>query len=267
MALTLKIFEKHELISIAIVTLALGFGFAYKFEGPATLGSWFGNFILVLALVAISVVVHEIVHKEVGKRFFAEVTSKVWPSGIVALFVITILSGGLITFAAPWAVSITPKRTYRMGRTFPHLGPREQAMIALSGPMASLGLAVLAKILAPALGLVADKLILINATLAIFNLFPFFMILPIIAAQKSSLKPLETPYTEGEFVFFGNRLLWVFVFFFTLIAGVSLLFLGALASLLIAFIAALVIWIAWHYFWEAEVIFGKGEGPSFKGYR
>jgi len=267
MAITLKIFDRHELIGLSIVTLALAFGFAYRFEGPATLGSWFSNFILILVLVGISVVVHEIVHKEVGKRFFADVTSKVWPSGIVALFVITILSGGLITFAVPWAVSIAPKRLQRMGRTFPHLGPREQALIALSGPMASLGLAVVAKILSPLLGLVADQLVLINATIAIFNLVPFFTILPVIAAQKGSLKPLEAPYVEGEFVFFGNRLLWVFVFFFTLVAGVSLLFLGALASLLIAFISAAIIWIAWHYFWEAEVIFGKGEGPSFKGYR
>ena len=279
MATKEPLFDIAELKVLLVVTLLLAFGFAYRFSGPATLSNWFGNFILMIILVGISVLVHEIFHRKIAGKFVAKVRSKIWLSGVVIFLILLLLTNGSFIFAAIWAITITPLRLLRPGRLWPHLGPRERALIAASGPLANLGLAIVAKILQPVLGLLSEQLIIINIWLAVINLIPFFTLLPIIAAQKGTLaaKPIETPYVEGEFLFFGNRPLWVLVFFFTLVAGIGLVFLGLFASIILALVLALAIFIAWHYFLEPEsgipaVKMGgphgtTAKGPSFRKYK
>jgi membrane-anchored protein YejM (alkaline phosphatase superfamily) len=58
------------------------------------------------------------------------------------------------------------------------------------------------------------------------------------------------PYVEGEFVFFGSRLLWAFTFTFIVVGGLCLIFLSLAASIAIALALAITVWIAWHYFLE-----------------
>jgi hypothetical protein len=131
-----------------------------------------------------------------------------------------------------------------------------------------LALAVIAKALVPVFGLLAVKLMTINLTIALFNLVPFFTLLPIIALQKAKRKALEAPYVEGEFVFFGSRTLWVFLFAFALILAISLLFLGALTSVLLALLLAFLLFVAWHYFFEPEHLpMMEMKEPSFRHYK
>ena len=157
MAAWKNIFELNELKDLIPVILILAFGFSYQtclglakscqLIKTVSLGSWFGNFFLVLILVAISVLVHEAAHKVVASKFLGVVKSKLWLSGIIAMLVLMFLSNGWIIFAALWAVLIRPWRLFKPGKPFPHLGPREQAMIGLAGPMANLGLALFAKLI------------------------------------------------------------------------------------------------------------------------
>src|SRR3972149_2989162 len=206
MAITFKdLFGKQELIDLSIIIIALGFAFSFRFDGPATLGNWFSNLILVLMLVLISVIVHEAVHKLIGRKFLVDVKTLLWPSGIITLLVLSIITFGWFVFAAPWAVAMKPLRKGQFARPHTTLTLRQMGLIALAGPMANLGLATIAKTLAPGLGPVADKLILINVSLAVFNLFPFFTVIPIFIAQRLSAKRLDAPYVEGEFVFFASR--------------------------------------------------------------
>ena len=264
MATLKNIFKLSELKDIILVILILAFGFSYRFTGPATLDNWFGNFIVVIILVLFSILVHEIVHKLVAAKFSVLVTPKIWWSGVIVMVILLVFSGGLIVFAAPWAVAMKPFRLMKPGKPWPHVGPKEYAIIALSGPMANLGLAIIAKLLSPALGLISTKLITMNIFIAIFNLVPFFTILPIMFFQWAKLKPLEAPYVEGEFVFFGSRPLWIFVFIFTLVTGASLIYFNVLISIVLAFILAAAIWVAWHWFlepaapggWQQEVVPG-----------
>jgi hypothetical protein len=253
--------------SIAII-VALAFGFAYKFSGPATLSNWSANFILILILVAISILIHDFVHKIVARKFLADVKSQIWLSGIVVMLILLVITNGWLVFAAIWAVSIIPLRLMRPGRTWQHIGPRERSIIAVSGPLSNLALAVVAKALVPVFGTIAIKLMTINLAIALFNLVPFFTLLPVIALQWTKEKALEAPYVEGEFVFFGSRTLWVFIFAFTLILATSLLFLGAVASVLLALFLAFLLFVAWHYYFESEMLPGmEMKGPSFRKYR
>jgi hypothetical protein len=91
----------------------------------------------------------------------------------------------------------------------------------------------------------------INVSLAVFNLFPFFTLIPALAYRKieagmASRRLLkEIPYVEGEFVFFGSPVLWVLSFSFILILGLSLFFFDILFSLIVALFASIGLWILW----------------------
>jgi len=247
--------SSEELRDLIIATLVLAFGFSIIFPGVATLGNWFKYFVLDVVLVGISIFIHELVHRAVAARLLATVKSTLWRTGALATLATSIITGGLFVFAAPWAVTIQPRYFIRPGTINPkaHIGPHDTALIAISGPAANFGLAVLAKLLEPALGIVAQELIGINVALAVFNLFPFFTVFPIIFARLTPFvgeRLRATPYVEGEFVFFGSRPLWAFTFTFFVIGGLSLLFLSLATSLILALVLSAAIWLAWFYFLE-----------------
>lgn len=250
--------DRAELRDLAIAVLALAFAFGWRFSGAATLGNWAGNFILVLILVLVSVFVHEIAHRLVAVRFHARVHSKLFISSVVAMLLIAILTNGWLVIAVPWAVCIIPLYLFRPGKPYPkwHLGPYETALIALSGPMANFALALIAKLFVPALGLVAEKMIFINASLAIFNLMPFLTVVPAMFAKMAprGAKIKDVPYVEGEFVFFGSRLLWVFTFTFVTIGCLSLLAVNAFSAVMIAFAIAAIAWILWEFAFAPEML-------------
>ncbi len=259
--------DYKEFRDLTAIIVALAFGFSIKFTHIVTISNWSANFILILVLVAISVLIHEFAHKIVARKFGADVKPQIWLSGVVIMLVLLVLTDSFV-FAAIWAVSIIPIRLFRPGRTYTHLGPRERSVIAMSGLLANIALAVVAKLFVPVLGDVATKLMTINLTIVLFNLIPFFTLLPIIAMQKHKLRAIEAPYVEGEYIFFGSRTGWVFLFAFSLVLAASLFFLGALASVILALILAFVLWIAWHYFFEPEALKEiKVKGPSFRSYK
>jgi len=257
--------DKGEIRDLAIAVLALAFAFSWRFAGPATFGNWAGNFILVLLLVLVSVIVHEIVHRLVALKFQARVRSKLFMSSVVAMLLLTIVTNGWLVFAVPWAVSIIPLYFYRPGKPFPkwHLGPKETAVIAVAGPLTNFAIAVIARLLVPSLGLVAEKLMVINISLAFFNMLPFLTAIPIMFTKMTpyiGIRVTDMPYVEGEFVFFGSRSFWAFTFAFVVIGGLSLFVLDALASILIAFMLAAGLWVAWHFFAEEP----KEKGQPFR---
>ncbi|MEM2954414.1 MAG: site-2 protease family protein [Candidatus Nanoarchaeia archaeon] len=265
------------LIWVSIILL-LAFGFSYRYEGPPTLSAWFGAFILALIIVSISFFVHELAHKIVGKKLGILVEPKLWISGAITLVLLLILSNGAIVFAAPWAVYMRAK-SFRPGTPWPHISPKEKAIVALAGICANIGLAIFAKIFTPILGLVSEQLIRVNLALAFYNLIPWATILPIMMFQWASLKPLEAPYIEGEYVFFGSRPVWAFMFFFTIFLGISFKYFSTFVSLLLSLFFTFGLWIAWHYFLEPELISPKGpwpikksliaieKGPTYKTYK
>ncbi|MGB9674984.1 MAG: hypothetical protein ACP5IJ_00680 [Candidatus Nanoarchaeia archaeon] len=271
------LFKKSELGTIAAIILLLAFGFSYRFEGPPTLTTWAGNFLICLIAVTMAVLVHEVAHKVVGAKLHIDVEPKLWISGIVALLLGVLFSHGLFVFAAPWAVAMRG-RALRPGMPWPHISPKEKAVVAVAGILANLAFAIVAKLLVPFAGPFAEKLISINCAIAVYNLVPFFTILPILAFQWSSLKRIEAPYIEGEYVFFGNRPLWAFVFVFAILLSISLKFLSIGLSLLISILGSIGLWIVWHYFFEPapepkgpwpikSSLIATEEGPTIRTYK
>jgi len=257
--------QPGELRDLTIAVLVLAFCFGFRWEGPKTFGMWALNFILMFVLVAFSIAIHESAHRWLAAKYLARVRSKLFLSGIIAALVLVFITNGFFIFAALWAITISSIYTYRPGRPYPkwHLGPYERAKIALIGPLANFGLAIVAKMLIPIMGTVAEKLMIINIWLAVINLFPFFTLLPILFWQMAPVIKKEiakgTPYIEGEYVFFGSRPLWLFSFVFVIVGGLALVSLGLFLSLALAFLVAFGLYLAWHYWLE--------RGPKERWYK
>ncbi len=265
--------EYIEIQDLIISILVLGFAFSFKHWGAQefNLSIGFSNFILITFLVAFSFLVHELAHRAVAINSQAELRYRAWKFGLILAVIFVFLTNGWFIFAAVGVITIVPLRIYRSGRT-KFLGPYERTKIALSGPIANFALAILAAVLFNATNaFVWEKLFVINAWLAVMNLFPFFRNLPHAVWRKiagtgrrgpafsAELKGDERmlPQTEGEIIFFGSRPVWIFAFMFVTISCILLyLIKSVVVSLLLAFIIGFILYVVWHYYiepWSYEI--------------
>ncbi len=251
-------FEPSELFDLAIVTAALSFFFSFRFPGRATFENWFGYFLAVLILVAVSIAVHEVAHHIMAKKYMLQSRSRIWAFGILFGFFILLLTKGALIFAALWTVTLTPIYSSRPGRKtdLPSLG--EFAKVSAAGPLANIALAIIAKLLIGTYDF-APTLMTINLWIALVNMIPFFtpFIRPLLFGPARKL--IAEPFAEGEFIFFGSRPLWIFIFTFSLITAISLYFLSAIASIAIALIAAAIAWVLLHLLIEPTTAPGGKE--------
>ncbi|ADB60510.1 peptidase M50 [Haloterrigena turkmenica DSM 5511] len=159
-------FSDRELIDLAVAWLTLSVAFSLIFvpihRGGSSVGYFLGMVGLSLVTVGVAFLLHELAHKVVAIEHgqLAE-----FRADYQMLFLA--LMGALVgfLFAAPGAV-------YHRGR----ITQRENAMIALAGPVTNHLLAVmfLPLVLLPApLGTIGQMGVWINLVLAAFNMIPF----------------------------------------------------------------------------------------------
>ena len=255
---------KGEGRDLILAILVLGFAFSYRDWGVETFNLAMGlqNLFITIVLVACAFAGHEIVHRCVANKLHAKVIYKVYWIGLVLTLVLAIVTNGWFIYAAPGAVMIIAYHKYRIGRRHYHkhrgpaFGPYEKALIAVSGPMTNIGLAILGKILIPYWGYSAYKFMMINVWYGVFNLIPFIKLgmLPLGLIGKGAYEVMfgvkETPRVEGEYVFFGSRLLWFAAFMSALIIGVGLFFFSTLLALIIGLVSTAVLFLIFYYYLE-----------------
>lgn len=265
-------FKFDEVKEFLIICVVLGFIFSFRDWGETTfnIGAGIRNFLLTTFLVVVSVLVHEVVQRSYGARFGVSIKFKTWKLLTVAALVTTIITNGYVPFAAIWTMMTVYDSSHRFlfrpGKETPHFGPYERAKVALSGPLANLMLFLIAAYFNyrnPVF--VWEKLMMVNAGIAIFNLFPFFRLLPAIlftrtrtlyqftykAGKVMQLKRETIPYLEGEILFFGSRPLWIFSFTLALTAISTIYyFKNLLVGAAISIVVAVVIYIIWQWFIE-----------------
>jgi Zn-dependent protease len=167
-------FSDRELRDLVVAWIALGVAFAVFFAGGGRgllallSGGGFTAAVVVSLLTAgVGFLLHELAHKVVAVRF-GQIAEFRADYGMLFLAVVSALAGFI--FAAPGAV-------YHRGV----LSDREHGLIALAGPVANIGLAVLfvpvfvAGVLTGSefVGLLGGRGLAINLFLAAFNLIPF----------------------------------------------------------------------------------------------
>lgn len=245
-----KLFTDGEVKHILISTIVLAFCFSFRWRGSSSINNWFSALISSIIIVGVALFVKTRFQKYIAKRFSCEVQYNVWKSGLFLAIVTTVASLGYIVWAAPGAIKIINKTRFRIGKAKDeiHPGPRDHALIAISGVFVFFIFAVIGKImLSLNNSIFADKLLFIGSYLALFNLIPFVYphntVPPIIA--KGNL-----PTLEGVLIFFGSRATWAFSFSFVLISVLGFMFLGTGLSLILAIVGSILLFLLWCYYVE-----------------
>ena len=288
-----KYLLKMELAHIVLAVIVLGFLFSFRlwgidiFSARAGLFNWL--YMSGLALVALGG--HILSQKAMARHFYAISRFKLWGLGVVISIVLIFLTKGWFIWAAVGVAAVTTKYFLRPGKKHEGLGPYEIAKIVATGAFASIGLAVLGKLLIPYLGTIAEQFMNMNLWIAVFSVIPLFLV-RVFGAQhiakwfspwkKAEKKVLKTgkPWvygkpswsilegtlkrvgkmylSEGEIVFFGSKALWIFTFVFVIMSAALLIWLGALLSILIAGVLATVMFLIWHHKFEPQTFRNKG---------
>jgi hypothetical protein len=238
---------KGDALNIIIATIVLAFAFSFKIDGSVTLQNWFAGFTIAFILVFISLLVHFSAQYVAAGNYLVDMHIGPFALGYIITLVLMLVSGGWLIFAALWSIKL--KSTSSVGMKL-RADPYKFAKIAFSGVAASLILAVICGALQSYIGSLADKLVLINVSLAISNTIPLLSLLPVVKFHSSGKS--ANHYATGDYIFFGSRPLWIFTFVFVLAAGIGLVLFNSVYVLLLSFLIAAGFWLAWMYFLEGH---------------
>ena len=243
-------FNKTEVMHLLVVILILGFVFSFKEWGTEKFDFSYGllNFLRACLAIAFALILRELFRKLVAKRFSSGVEYRIWnmrrygfakgdhlpkpylgyiirelPIGLILALVLVFISNGNIIFAAVGMFIIQTDYVHRLGNKFKHLTGSESAIIALSGPMFNLFLALLFKSI-PGF----EKFVVVNFLLALYSMIPF-----------SNL--------DGTKILFGSRIIYIFSLIFMIFTYILSFTIGVVGSIILAFFAAIIIVLIYLY--------------------
>jgi len=236
----MKFIKLEHIKKIFLFTLILTIIFAYNDKSETfILSNWIINFLLLYIFCFISSFIHETAHLFAAylqgcalKLKFIEIrrywiTTKAYlkrPIKLGAIFplIITLFSNGLLYFPVISTYEVTEEKYLRLGKRYPRVSEWELAKIAASGPLASILLAVLFKLIP--LPQTSISPVLINILIAVLNILPL-------------------PLFDGYRTFFYSKLLFIFSFIFIVILSIFLQALSPITALILALVLAIVIFI------------------------
>ncbi|VVB76406.1 Uncharacterised protein [Candidatus Tiddalikarchaeum anstoanum] len=213
-------FNKKELLELSLSILALAFMFALK---DIVLGSlWFVSVLIYIVTVSISVFTKIITQKVVAQKFDCAVNYSISYNLLLIGLLVALLLNGSLVFAATGTIIITSAYFTRLGYKFVNLTNMERGIIALSGTITNILLALISLLLYPLSPTIFQQLININVLMAVFNMMPF-------------------PPFEGSIIFWWNRMIWVMAIIiplFMVFFAFNLIFalIGAVLIIVISFL-------------------------------
>ncbi len=162
-----------EIVHIIISWLAISYAFAIlllwsrsdiKPSSEELFNGIFNPLVISLFTVGISFIVHEMSHKIIAQRFGSWAEFRMSPVMLLLMLILVYQFG--ILFAAPGAVMIYGG----------NVGRRENGLISLAGPLSNLLLGMAFFLLLSEQGIlyeIGKYGVIINITLALFNMIPF----------------------------------------------------------------------------------------------
>lgn len=240
-------FSSSDLRALVIAAVVLGILFGYDDQQPTfQLSYWLTNLIIMIVLSFFSLMLYDAAHKIKAKRAGCESSIHLWsmsrfsyaasshlrgpiksiPLGIIIPLLFLFLTEGVLKVATLTSTSIKTISARRLGKEFRRATELEEAQIACAGPLMSLFIAFLAKIIIPFFPFM-QQVMAINLYLAFFNMLPL-------------------PTLDGTRVFFGSPLMFSFFFTMALLAFFFLRAVAPLTTFLFALVVALGVLLV-HY--------------------
>ena len=232
--------DKGELKGIVLAIIVLSIALTAGQWGDKTFSAADGikNIFIAIPVVALSFMAHEWGHKLVAIRYGVRTFFKpAWPMMAFSA-VIGIISGGWAVITAIGNPILTNIK--RLGFKSPEIGPKTLANIIIAGPLVSLFLVLLSKVLIGAYG---ETTMLKD--LYFFNLWMlFFSIIPlVIPSQKGSgMEKTIFPPFDGAYILGGSPTLYFAFAGFAIGTVAALAFLPLWLAILIGSALGIVLW-------------------------
>lgn len=229
------VFQKDEWHGFLITVLVLSIIFSFDEWGTTKfdVSEGFANLLLAFIIVFFSVFVHHAAQRLFALWYGFRPEHILWWQGLTFSGLITVFSNGAVKLFPGSALMIHHLPTHRLGFYRYGLNFKSFASIAAVGPAANLLLAAVVRFVGEFVGLPAEFV----AKAYFFNLlFGGFNSLPI-------------PPLDGSRVFYGSRLLYVFVFS-SVVAYIVLSLIGGIRSLPLAVVIGGLCWFLYYIFFE-----------------
>lgn len=231
-------FTKHELRGIVISILVVAFIISFKDWGRETfdLGEGLFNLFNAILIVALSILVHDMGQRLWSLAIGYRLEFRMWTFGLIFALAIAFISNGSLWLIVPGGFLLHHLAGPRLGWFRYGINYFGQAMIALAGPLFSLMLIILLKILwalfpSPLL----QKAIIFNVIYIITSLLPI-------------------PPLDGSKVYFGSRMLYAFSFPAIVLSTILIIVnIPIFLSLVISFLVAVVLWLVYYISFERKI--------------
>ena len=234
-------FTANEIRGLVIAILAVAFIISFKEWGTANFDFSAGlyNLFNSVLIVALSILVHDFGQRMWGLSIGYRVEFKLWSFGLIAGLVIAFVSNGNLWIIVPSGFMLHHLAAHRLGWFRYGINYFGQAMVALAGPLFSLMLIILLRVLSIlSSNPLIHKAIIFNVVYAITSLLPI-------------------PPLDGSKVYFGSRMLYAFVlpaiFVSTILMVVNV---PILLSLVLSFLVRIVLWLTYYITFENKAYLG-----------
>lgn len=228
-------FTNHELIGLIISMLIIAFIISFKEWGAASFDFEAGVFNLFnsILIVALSILVHDAGQRLWGLAIGYRIEFKMWSFGLLFGLIIVFLSNGNFWLIVPSGFVLHHLAGHRLGWFRYGINYFGQAMVALAGPLFTLMLIILLKVLTVfSPSALIEKAIMFNVVYLITGMLPI-------------------PPLDGSKIFFGSRMMYAFVLP-ALVAATILMIVNVqiLLSLSLSLLVGVVLWLVYYISFE-----------------
>ena len=234
-------FTPYEIRGLAISIFVMAFIVSFKEWGATSfeLTAGLQNLFNAILIAALSILVHDTGQRLWGLTIGYRVEFKMWTFGLIIALVVAFISNGSLWLIVPAGFMVHHLAGPRLGWFRYGINYFGQAMVALAGPLFSLMLIILFKVLSVfSANPLIEKAIIFNVIYAITSLLPI-------------------PPLDGSKIYFGSRMLYAFslpaivVSTILMITNVPIFF-----ALVISLLVGITLWLVYYISFENRAFTG-----------
>ncbi len=223
---------------IVISVIAIAFIISFREWGVTNfdLQSGIYNLLNAILIVALSILIHD-----AGQRLWAlaigyRVEFKVWSLGLLFALIVVFLSNGRLWLIVPSGFMLHLLAGHRLGWFRYGINYFGQAMVALAGPLFSLMLVILLKVL------------------SIFSSSPLIQKAIIFNVIYATTSLLPIPPLDGSKIYFGSRMLYAFAMPAIVVATILMIVeIPVFFALILSLLVGVILWITYYISFERKV--------------
>ncbi len=234
-------FSKQEMRDIFLVILLFTFVLAYD-DGTDVfiMKRWLFSLLNSFAIISSAVLVKELGHKFAAiKRGYTSEFRIWWPLFIIVLSVSIFSRGRVELFLPVTGLFIFHHERMRIGEFRYGHNYMDNAIIAFSGPLFNVYLALLFKAFAFTMNPLVVTAMRVNLIFALVNLLPLDILFVLIRLGYADLKKHRAPL-PGTYIAYGSKMFFVFVVGMIAILSVSMFYFDVLSAFILSVLFGVV---------------------------